>query len=73
MGIVAKFIVPDWEDKVDSGIGLSYRPASICKPAGGTLSPSHGLIIWLLLTSLEYTVQEWSRKGTVDVKVFLTI
>ncbi len=24
---VAKFIVPDWGDKVDSGIGLSYRPA----------------------------------------------
>jgi hypothetical protein len=27
---IAKFIVPDWEDKVDSDIGLSYRPASIC-------------------------------------------
>jgi hypothetical protein len=25
---VAKFIVPDWEEKVDSGIGLSYRPAA---------------------------------------------
>ncbi len=25
---VAKFFVPDWEDVVDSGIGLSYRPAS---------------------------------------------
>jgi hypothetical protein len=21
----AKFLVPDWEDKVNSGIGLSYR------------------------------------------------
>ncbi len=25
---VAKIIVPDWGDKVNSGIGLSYRPAS---------------------------------------------
>jgi hypothetical protein len=25
----AKFLVPDWEDKVDSGIGLSYRPGTI--------------------------------------------
>ncbi len=25
---VAKFIVPDWGDKVDSGIGLSFRPAT---------------------------------------------
>ncbi len=24
---VAKFIVPDWGDKVNSGIGLSYQPA----------------------------------------------
>jgi len=25
---VAEFIVPDWGDKVNSGIGLSYQPAS---------------------------------------------
>jgi hypothetical protein len=25
---VAEFIVPDWGDKVNSGIGLSYRPAT---------------------------------------------
>jgi len=25
----ASFIVPDWGDKVDSGIGLSYRPARL--------------------------------------------
>ncbi len=31
---VAKFIVPDREDKVDSGIGLSHRPASICRLPG---------------------------------------
>jgi hypothetical protein len=27
-GTGAKFLVPDWGDKVDYGIGLSYRPAS---------------------------------------------
>jgi hypothetical protein len=29
----AKFIVPEWGDIVDSGIGLSYRPASLCSLA----------------------------------------
>jgi hypothetical protein len=29
-----KFIVPDWGDKADSGIGLSYRPARLHKLAG---------------------------------------
>jgi hypothetical protein len=31
---VAKFIVPDWGDIVDSGIGFSYRPAGLCSLAG---------------------------------------
>jgi hypothetical protein len=31
---VAKFIVPDCGDKVDSGIGLSYRPARLHRLAG---------------------------------------
>jgi hypothetical protein len=33
---VAKFIVPDWGDKVDSGIGLSYTgpPFRLQKQAG---------------------------------------
>jgi hypothetical protein len=30
---VAKFIVPDWGDKVDSGIGLSYWHDSQCSLA----------------------------------------
>jgi hypothetical protein len=45
-----EFIVPKWVDKVDSGIGLSYRPASLCSLAGrcdnpmseSTLSPQSG-------------------------------
>jgi hypothetical protein len=49
---VAKFIVPDWGNKVDSGIGfLSYRPARLHRLAGrydnpmpeSALSPSQGL------------------------------
>jgi hypothetical protein len=32
---VAKFIVPVLGDIVDSGIGLSYRPASLCNPLAG--------------------------------------
>ncbi len=31
---VTKFIVPDWGDKVDSGMGLSYRPARLHRLAG---------------------------------------
>ncbi len=31
-GPVAKFIVPDWGDKVDSGIGLAYLPATARLP-----------------------------------------
>jgi hypothetical protein len=31
---VAKFIVPDWGDKVDSGIGLSYGAAKLHRLAG---------------------------------------
>jgi hypothetical protein len=27
---VTKFFVPDWGDKVDYGIGLSYRLGSLC-------------------------------------------
>jgi hypothetical protein len=31
---VAEFIASDWGDKVDSGIGLSYRPAGLHRLAG---------------------------------------
>jgi hypothetical protein len=31
---VAKFLVPDWGELVDSGIGLSYRSAGLHKLAG---------------------------------------
>jgi hypothetical protein len=31
---VAKFLVPFCGDKVDYGIGLSYRPASLCSLTG---------------------------------------
>jgi hypothetical protein len=33
-GSVAKFLVPDWGDKVNSGAGLSYLPARLHWPAG---------------------------------------
>ncbi len=51
---VAKFVVPDWRDIVDSGMGLlSYRPARLHRLAGrydnlmpeSTISPSLGLRI----------------------------
>jgi hypothetical protein len=30
----AQFIVPDWGDKVDYGIGMSYRPVRLNRLAG---------------------------------------
>jgi hypothetical protein len=33
------FLVPDWDDIVDSGIGLSYRPARIHKAGGPVRQP----------------------------------
>jgi hypothetical protein len=36
---VAKLIVPDWGDKVDSGIWLSYRPARLYRLAGRYENP----------------------------------
>ncbi len=49
-----KFLVPDWGNIVDSGIGLFYRPARLHSLAGrynnpmpkSSLSPSQGLRIW---------------------------
>jgi hypothetical protein len=52
METVAKFIVPDWGDEVDS-----------CRRA--VIPPSQRLRIWPLLLS---TIQEWSKRGTVNVK-----
>ncbi len=63
----AKFIVSDWGYKVDSCIGLSYRPGMLhrlhCVPVRQpcaselTLTPSQGLWIWLYswfqVTSME--------------------
>ncbi len=45
---VAKFIVPDWGDKVDSGTGLSYWSARLHREVGrydneSTISPIQGL------------------------------
>ncbi len=42
-GSVAKFIVSDGGDKVDSGIGLSYRSANLHKPES-RISPYSGTI-----------------------------
>ncbi len=37
--IVDSGIVPDWGDKVDPGIGLSYRPARLHRLAGLYVNP----------------------------------
>jgi hypothetical protein len=37
--LVAKFRVPDWGNKVDSGTGLSYQPAKLHRLAGKCGNP----------------------------------
>ncbi len=67
---IAKFIVPDWGDKVDSGIGLLYLPARTGWQAGTTTlcwsqlyNPSQGLWIWLCT----------ARISTYSFSIFLYI
>jgi hypothetical protein len=53
---VAKFLVLDWGDMVDSGMGLSYPPAGLHRLASrqdnpmpeSTIYPSQGLRVWPL-------------------------
>jgi hypothetical protein len=42
---VAEFLVPDWGDKVNCGIGLSYRPSRLQRLAGRNDSPVQELTI----------------------------
>jgi hypothetical protein len=44
-GSVAEFIVPDWGDKVNYAIGLSYRPARLHRLAGRYDNPMPELTI----------------------------
>jgi hypothetical protein len=54
-----KFMVPDWGDQVNSGIGLSHWPLSYMGRYDNpmpetTISPSKGLWIWLLVSQIFY-------------------
>ncbi len=40
---VAEFIVPDWGDKVNTGIGLSYRPTRLHRLCGPVCQPYAGV------------------------------
>ncbi len=42
----AQFLVPDWRDKVDYGIGLSYRPAKLHRLAGRYDNPMLDLTLY---------------------------
>jgi hypothetical protein len=44
---VAEFINPDWRDKVNSGIGLSYRPARLHGLRGRYNNPMPELTLYL--------------------------
>jgi hypothetical protein len=40
----AQFIVPVWGDKVDYGIGLSYRPVMQATEAGGSVRQPYAIV-----------------------------
>ncbi len=75
---VAKFIVPALGDTVDTGIGMSYRPASQCSLAGRydkplpelTLSPQSGT---MNLATAQRVERRWTHIGRPQesVAIFL--
>jgi hypothetical protein len=50
---LAEFIDPDWGDKVNSGIGLSYRPAILHGLAGGPVP------VRQLYVGVDFIPQSW--------------
>ncbi len=61
---VAKSLV--WGDKVDSGIGLSYRPASLCSRAGQYDNPMPGLTLSPLVRDYELGYRRASLANGMD-------
>ncbi len=70
---VAEFMVPDWGDKVDYGIGFSYRTAMPMQPGGLVRQPYAGVNFIPPVRDYElgYTGQDLlSANGSV--RIFLT-
>jgi hypothetical protein len=51
---LAKFLVPDWGDIVDSGIGLPYRPARLHRLAGRYENPMTESTIYPAVRDYEF-------------------
>ncbi len=51
---VAKFKVPDWGDKVDTGIGFLYRPVRLQRLAGRYDNPMPKSTIYLPFRDYEF-------------------
>jgi hypothetical protein len=65
---IDKFLVPEWGDKVDSGIGLSYRPARLRRLAGRydyPVRPCRGLDLYV------YTVERERKMNVRKKSTFL--
>ncbi len=71
--IEAKFLVSDWGNIVNSGIGLSYRSARLHWLAGlcdntlpqSTIFPSQGLRIWPLVVYIALVIFREKRRGAM--------
>ncbi len=73
---VTNFIVPYFGDKVDSGIGLSYRPAKLHRLAGrydnpmpeSTISPIQEL---MNVATVFSAPSQWNLRGGVNSTVLV--
>jgi hypothetical protein len=77
-----KFIVPDWGDKIDSGIGLSYRPSSLVdsgiglsyRPAGRPVrQPLHRVLTRLGIGDQHHKMLRTKAVPVVDSSLQLSI
>jgi hypothetical protein len=59
----AEFLVPDWGDKVNSGIGFSYRPAGLHRLAGRYDNPMPELTISPQVSDREFGLRYLASKG----------
>ncbi len=59
---VAKFIVPDWGDKVDYGIGFSYRPARLHRLAGPLINTFISIFNPNIIFTFSITILSWNSR-----------
>jgi hypothetical protein len=68
---VAKFTVPDWGDKVNSGVGLSYQPARLHRLQAGIQQPYAGVSYIAQTRTMNLTAGLPTSQRTLKYKFLL--